>query len=118
MSIADQVFSQASFMAQELTAENEALLQIVCQAAVSSLSARLRDNLTPEDCLSDFVTAAGMYALAAMSDIGDWGQVEQFTAGDVTVRRGDSAGAANCLRLQADILMAPYLKQPFLFTGV
>lgn len=105
-------------MAQELTAENEALLEVVCRAAVSSLTARLRDNLTPEDCLSDFVTAAGMYALAAMSDIGDWGQVEQLTAGDLTVRRGSSDGAANYLRMQADLLMAPYLKQPFLFSGV
>ena len=118
MTIAEQVFSQASFMARELTEDNEALLEIVCNAAVSSLEARLRDELTPEDCLSDFITAAGMYALAAMSDIGDWGQVEQFTAGDVTVRRGNSGGAANYLRTQADLLMAPYMKQPFLFTGV
>lgn len=105
-------------MAQELTAENEALLEVVCQAAVSSLTARLRDNLTPEDCLADFVTAAGMYALAAMSEIGDWGKVEQLTAGDVTVRRGSGDGAANYLRMQADILMAPYLRQPFAFLGV
>lgn len=118
MSLADQVFSQASFMAQELTAENEALLAVVCQAAVSSLAARLRDNLTPEDCTSEFVTAAGMYALAAMTDIGDWGQVEQITAGDVTVRRGGHDGAANYLRAQADVLMAPYLRQPFAFMGV
>ena len=118
MSLADQVFSQASFMAQELTAENEALLEVVCQAAVSSLAARLRDNIGPEDCMSDFVTAAGMYALAAMSDIGDWGKIEQLTAGDVTVRRGNRDGAANYLRTQADILMAPYLKMPFAFMGV
>ncbi len=118
MSIADQVFSQACFMAQELTAENEALLEVVCQAAVSSLTARLRDDLSVEDCQSDFITAAGMYALAAMSDIGDWGQLEQMTAGDVTIRRGKGDGAANYLRTQADLLMAPYLKQPFMFAGV
>lgn len=118
MSIADQVFSQACFMAQELTAENEALLEVVCQAAVTSLTARLRDNLTPDDCLSDFVTAAGMYALAAMSEIGDWGQIQQLTAGDVTIHRGKGDGAANYLRTQADMLMAPYLKQSFLFSGV
>lgn len=105
-------------MAQELTAENEALLEVVCQAAVSSLTARLRDNLEPEDCLSDFVTAAGMYALAAMSDIGDWSNVEQLTAGDLTVRRSSKDGAANYLRAQADLLMAPYLKTAFVFRGV
>ena len=118
MSIADEVYSQAKFMARELTATNEALLEVVCKAAVSSLEARLQDDVSVEDCMSDFITAAGMYALAAMSDVGDFGQMEQLTAGDVTIRKGNSTGAANYLRTQADLLMAPYVKQPFLFTGV
>lgn len=105
-------------MALELSEENAALLEVVCQAAVSSLTARLRDNLEPEDCLADFVTAAGMYALAAMSDIGNWSNVEQLTAGDLTVRRSSNDCAANYLRSQADLLMAPYLKSPFVFRGV
>lgn len=117
MSLTEQVLSQAKFMAQEMTDTDEQLLQVVCQAAVSSLEARLRDNLTPEDCLADFVTAAGMYALAALADIGDWTGVEQLTAGDVTVRRGNN-GAANYLRSQAELLMAPYLKMGFAFLGV
>ena len=117
MSLTEQVFNQARFMAQEMTAEQQALLNVVCGAAVSSLEARLRDNLTPEDCLSDFVTAAGMYALAAMSEIGDFTGVEQLTAGDVTVRRGNN-GAANYLRSQAELLMAPHLRSGFAFLGV
>lgn len=117
MSLTEQVISQAKFMAPELTAENVPLLEMICQAAVSSLEARLRDNLTPEDCRSDFVTAAGMFALAAMSDIGDFTGVEQLTAGDVTVRRGNNS-AANYLRSQAELLMAPHLKSGFAFLGV
>ena len=117
MSLTEQVLSQAKFMAQEMTDADQQLLEVVCQAAVSSLEARLRENVTPQDCLSDFVTAAGMYALAAMTDIGDWSGVEQLTAGDVTVRRGNN-GAANYLRSQAELLMAPYLKSGFAFLGV
>ncbi len=117
MSLTDEVFNQARFMAQELTADQQDLLQVVCQAAVSSLEARLRENVTVEDCMSDFVTAAGMYAVAAITEIGDFSTVEQLTAGDVTVRRGHN-GAANFLRSQAQLLMAPYLKDGFSFVGV
>ena len=117
MSLTELVVTQAKFMAHEMTARDLQLLEVVCQAAVSSLEARLRDNLTPDDCQADFVTAAGMYALAALTDIGDFSGVEQLTAGDVTVRRGHN-GAANYLRSQADLLMAPYLKCGFVFMGV
>lgn len=118
MSLVEQVYHQASFLSQELTQEREALLEVVCQAAVSSLTARLRDDLEPQDCQADFVTAAGMYALAALSEIGDWTGTEQLTAGDLTVRRSSQNCLANYLRAQAELLMAPYLKQPFLFQGV
>ena len=118
MTLTEQVFHQARLMAQELTEENQALLEAMCRAAVASLRGWLRDSLTPEDCGADFVTAAGMYAIAAMSGVTDLGQLEQVTAGDVTLRRGSTDAAANCLRSQAEILMMPYLKTPFLFQGV
>ena len=104
-------------MAPELIEDNAQLLETGCNEVVSSLAARLRDDLEPEDCLSDFVTAAGMYALAAMTDIGDWTGVEQLTAGDLTIRRGGNS-AASYLRTQAELLMAPYLKSGFTFLGV
>lgn len=117
MSLTEQVIAQVSYMNETLAQENETLLQVVCQAQVSSLEARLRDDLTTEDCQADFVTAAGMYALAAMADMGATGGIEQFTAGDVTVRRG-ADGTADYLRRQAEMLMRPYLKPPFVFVGV
>ena len=117
MSLAEQVANQASYMAPELTAQQQDLLCAVSQAAVSSLEARLRDELTVEDCQADFITAAGMYTVAAMTEIGDFTDVEQLTAGDVTVRRGRNC-AANYLRSQAQLLMAPYLKDVFSFMGV
>lgn len=118
MTVTEQVISQAEFLAPELVEDNADVLQVVCGAVVSSLTARLRDDLEPEDCLSDFVTAAGMYAVAALTEIGDWTKVEQLTAGDLTVRRGNVNEAANYLRSQADMLMAPYLKAGFAFLGV
>ena len=45
-------------------------------------------------------------------------QLEQITAGDLTVRRSGSDVAADCLRTQAEMLMAPYLKAPVAFLGV
>ena len=118
MSIANAVFEHTSFLARELAAEKEELLAVACQAAVSSLQARMRDNVRPEDCRSDFIMAAGMYAMAAITELDSLDQVEQLTAGDVTVRRGSKDGAANYLRTQAEVLMAPYLKQPLVFLGV
>ena len=41
-----------------------------------------------------------------------------FTAGDLTIRKGSRAAAANCLRTQAELMMAPYLKDRFSFRGV
>lgn len=117
MSLTEQVFNQARYMAPELTSDQQDLLNTVCQAAVASLEARLRDDLTPEDCQADFITAAGMHAVAAMSEMGDLSGLEQLTAGDVTVRRGHN-GAADYLRSQAQLLMAPYLKDGFAFLGV
>lgn len=118
MTLTERVYTQARLMAHELPEENQALLEAVCRAAVVSLQSRLRDNVTPEDCQEEFVMAAGMYALAAMSGISDMGQLEQITAGDLTVRRSGGNVAANCLRTQAGMLMAPYVKPAVPFLGV
>lgn len=118
MTLTEKVINQARLMAQELSEENEVLLEAMCRAAQTSLEGRLRPPLKPEDCESAFVMAAGMYAIAAMSGVTDLGQLEQITAGDVTLRKSSADTAANCLRTQAEMLMMPYLKTPFLFMGV
>ena len=118
MTLTEQVVTQARIMAHELSEENQALLEAVCRATVVSLTARLREHLTPEDCRSDFVMAAGLYALSAMSGISEIAQLEQFTAGDLTLRRSGADAAAACLHAQAELLMAPYLKDTFAFQGV
>lgn len=117
MSLTDQIFAQALLLCGSIDARQEALLQLLCSAAASSLTARLREGITPEDCSADFVGAASLFALAAMSESDDMAQIESFTAGDVTVRRSGGTGA-QCLRNQARLMIAPYVRDGFSFLGV
>lgn len=117
MSLTDQVFTQALLLSGGLGARQEAMLRLLCGASVSSLKARLRVGMSPEDCKADFVGAASLYALAALSETDDLQGIESFTAGDVTVRRSGGT-AARCLRTQAGLMMEPYVRDAFSFLGV
>ena len=118
MTLIDEVYAHARILAPQMNGECQAMLEALCRSTTVSLKARLRENLTVEDCKTDFVTAAGMLALAAMSQISDLGQLDQITAGDLTLRRGGGGMAEECLRSQAELLMAPYVADPFVFVGV
>jgi len=118
MILAEQAFTQAMLMAGKLEPKREALLKTLCNGAIASLTARLRDGVTADSCQADLVVAAGLYALAALNEVGEDDCVEQFTAGDITVRTGKSDKASDCLRQQAQWLIAPYLKDTFAFREV
>lgn len=118
MILTERIYAQALALAGELDGQQTAMLRVLCQGAKASLTARLRNGLTPEDCMADFVTAAGLMALAALSEAAGTDDVERFTAGDVTIQKRGGSAAANCLRTQARVLMAPYVKDQFLFRGV
>ena len=118
MTVQEQVFAQALTLAGTVDDRQIRLMEVLCRSAVSALRAQLRDGLEPEDCLSDFVSAASLMALAAVSEAGDSAAVESFTAGDVSVRKERNSAAANCLRYQARIMMMPYIRDPFAFLGV
>lgn len=118
MSLTDQIYAQALLMAGELEPRRDTLLRSLCRGASTSLAARLRKGLTPEDCKADFIAAASLFALAALSEIDSGTQPESFTAGDVTVHRGSGSAAANCLRYQANLMIAPYVHDTFAFLGV
>ena len=114
MTLTEQVYTQALLMAGGDSQVNEALLAVFCQSATVSLTARLREGLTPEDCKADFIAAAGLYALAALSETDDLAELNYVQVGDVTLKRGGSAAAA-CLRNQAKLMMTPYLADQFAF---
>ena len=118
MMIHDQVFAQAMALAGHLEQHQTALLLVLCRSSCASLAAMLKQGLEPEDCLADFVSAASLLALAALSDAGETEDLEQFSAGDLTIRKKHSGTAAACLRNQARVLMAPYVKESFFFLGV
>ena len=95
------------------------LLEALCSAAVEELTGRLREEWTPERCGNAFSCAAAMLAAAGMLTCRANGGVEQFTAGEVSLRTGDGGQAASALRRQAEALMAPYWQDDgFAFAGV
>lgn len=118
MTLTEQVYAQALLLSGELEARQEALLKLLCDSVVSSLTARLREGLRPEDCLADFIAAASLFAVASMSGSTDMDRVERITAGDFTIHRSVGDAASNCLRYQAELMIAPYLKDRFCFKGV
>jgi len=118
MTLAEQVHAQALVMSRQADDDKPELLQTLCRAAVTDLTRRLRAGLTPEDCKADFVAAASLYALAARAELDDLAGLEQFTAGDITLRQKGGNAAAGCLRYQAELLIAPYLQDRFCFRGV
>ena len=120
MTVSQQVYAQALLLAGQLDDRQSQLLQVLCTAAASALESRLRDGITPEDCKADFIAAASLYALASLGDVADTVQVEEFKAGDLSVRQSSERrdAASNCLQRQAEMIILPYLKDRFSFVGV
>ena len=50
MMLGEQVFAQAAMLAGELDGRETNLLHVLCAATTSSLTARLKNGLRPEDC--------------------------------------------------------------------
>jgi hypothetical protein len=114
----DQVFNQAKLLSGIGDTQQLAMLKIFCQAAVTALTARLRDGLTTADCAADFIASASLFALAAFSETDPMTNCQQIQLGDVTVRPGSGSAAAKCLRYQAEMMMSPYCTDGFSFRGV
>ena len=64
------------------------------------------------------VNETSLFALASLSTAGEKDDVEQLSVGDMTLRRRSSDAASNCLRNQAELIIAPYLQDGFSFLGV
>ena len=118
MTLREQVLAQALLLAGELTDQQTEVLNALCMATTASLQTRLREGLTPDDCKADFIAASSLLALAAMGSVEEGMKTEQITAGDFTIRKQYSDAASNCLRAQAELMIAPYLKDSFSFVGV
>lgn len=101
-----------------LEGQEEALL-CACSAAWGELSAALREGVSEQDCADTLALAGAWLALAIMEVGNAAGQVESFSAGDVTLRTGNRGEQSGLLRRRAWELMAPWVKdRSFLFYGV
>ena len=120
MSLVEQIYAQALVLTQDSTDMNLPLLEVFCRSAENALRSKLRDGITPEDCKADFIAAASLYALASLGSVEETVNVEEFKAGDLTVRQSKSGrdAASSCLQRQADMMILPYLKDRFSFMGV
>lgn len=120
MMMEQQVYAQALLLTGQLEGKQAELLKVLCRAAASSLEARLKEGITPESCKGAFVAAASLYALADLTAVDDSTQVQEFRAGDLTVKKSgkDGASGAPALQRQAEALMKPYVKDSFAFLGV
>ena len=102
--------------------EETPLLEALCSAAESQVCSRLREGCTPEMCGDSLCCAAAMLAAAGMLTCRGGGEVEQFRAGEVSMRLGsggDACQEAAALRRQCASLMAPYWDDDgFAFVGV
>lgn len=120
MMTGEQAYAQAVLMAGELEGRQRELLRVLCAAAAASLTARLRDGVTEEACRTELVMAASLYALADLTSVDESAGVQEFRAGDLTVKKGSMTGeaAARNLQRQAEQMMRPFLKDSFAFLGV
>ena len=96
-------------------------LEALCQAAELEVAGRLREGLAPEDCGPAYVLGCAWLALAGLAGTETGRTPLRFTAGEVTIQEegGDAPQRAQALRLQAETVLAPYLKdRGFVFRGV
>lgn len=118
MNLTDQIYAQTLLLIRDLEKKELPMLELLCRSAETSLKAKLRDGIRPEDCKADFVAAASLYALAAATELDGTQTPAGIAAADVTARRKSGDAASCCLRYQAELLIAPYLKDDFVLLSV
>ena len=101
-------------LARELSGAGEAeeaLLELLCQAAEQQWEKRLRPGMTTEDCGKAFPCAVAFTAAADLAAARGGEGVSGFTA--------ESCALAESLRRTAERLMAPFaVPDDFCFRGV
>lgn len=118
MTLAQRVYAQALMLSEHVEKAQEPWLEVFCRSAVAGMLRRLREELRPEDCIADFVAAGALFALAALAEIDETGNMERVEFGDVTLIPGGLSAASRCLRRQANLIITPYCKDNFVFRGV
>ena len=118
MILTERIVAQAKILIRDMEERDLPMLELLCRSAENTLKSKLREGIRAEDCIADFVAAAALFAVAAMTELDELAQMEMITAGDLTLRRKSGDAAACCLRYQAELLMTPYMADTFAFVGV
>ena len=116
----EKIYEIASHAVSPTEAE-QPILDTLCTAAGTELTMGLREGVTPEDCGNIYVFSAALIAVSEMMLLRGANGIEQFTAGEVSVKQTPekTCVAAASLRCQANALMASFLKdEAFAFMGV
>lgn len=116
----DRIYEMAAEAVSPTPAE-QPVLDTLCTAAETELTAQLREGVTSDSCGTIFIFSAALIAAAEMMMLRSINQVEQFTAGEVSIRSGQGKAAefAASLRRQAKELMSPFSTDSgFCFMGV
>ena len=117
----EAAFNKAVLLTGTLEEAQEEKLRFFCGSFLCALTARLREGLTEEQYGDALTSAAALLAAAAVLRMEDGTHLQEFKAGDLTVKQGggmDQEAAARGLEQQARMLMAPFLADGFCFSGV
>lgn len=116
----EAAFNKAVLLVGALAEGREELLRFFCANFLSSLILRLREGLTEEAYGDAIASAAALLAGAALLRMAQEETLEEFKAGDLTVKQGgmDTDAAARSLEDQARLLAGPFLGNSFCFSGV
>ena len=119
MAMLDNIYAMAAAFAGELGQDKQQALQNLCKAAEAELCSRLLPGVDPAQCEQSFVCAAAWIALSNLAAGNRSDGISTFSAGEMSVSKSTGADtAANCLRTQAELIMAPYTGDHFSFMGV
>lgn len=118
LTFCDEIFDMAKVFAGELSEDEEGALFTLCAASEGELLSRLRPDVELSSCKQSLISAACWLAIAAFSTGRQPAEIGAFTAGEFSVSFGATGASAECLRAQAELMMAPYTYGGFSFSGV
>ncbi len=115
----NDIIAKAIELAPSVSSQGEAMLSALCMAAEAELKGRLKSGALCDEIEELFVTAAGLLAVAMLTEISQEERISAFTAGSVSVELGGESVSAASLRRRAENMLRGYIESDdFAFMGV
>lgn len=114
MNTSDDIQRIARSMLGTIEPSQEDVLTVLCSAAESELSHRLRAGIAAEDCYDCFIAAAALLTVSALHTL-EAGGITSFDAGTVSLTlRAEQSPLAQA----AERMIAPWCEGGFCFRSV